>query len=87
MAKQHIICRAHEFQHLNGRTPDDAAHQCLQQEMGEHEAMLNLFFGVYNFCKVHGTLKTTPAVAAGLTDHVWTVCELLENTELPHRNF
>jgi hypothetical protein len=42
-----------------------------------HGIMLSLFFGVYNFCKVHGTLKTTPAVAAGLTDHVWTVRELL----------
>ncbi len=35
-----------------------------------HEAMMSLYFVVYNFCKVHGTLKTTPAVAAGLTDHV-----------------
>ena len=40
--------------------------------------MLSLFFGVFNFCKVHGTLKTPPAVAAGLTDRVWTVRELLE---------
>jgi hypothetical protein len=44
--------------------------------------MMNLFLAVYNFCKVHGTLKTTPAVAAGLTDHVWTVRELLEKTEV-----
>lgn len=39
--------------------------------------MMSLYFAVYNFCKVHGTLKTTPAVAAGLTDHVWSVQELL----------
>lgn len=45
-----------------------------------HEAMMNLYLGVYNFCKVHGTLKTTPAVAAGLTDHIWTVRELIEAT-------
>jgi len=33
---------------------------------------------VYNFCRVHTTLKhTTPAMAAKLTDHVWTVSELL----------
>ena len=43
-----------------------------------HEAMMSLYFGVYNFCKRHGTLKTTPAVAAGLTDHVWSIRELLE---------
>jgi hypothetical protein len=43
-----------------------------------HGIMLALFFGVYNFCRVHSTLKTTPAMAAGLTDHVWTMRELLE---------
>ncbi len=37
-------------------------------------------FIAYNFVTVHSTLKTTPAVAHGLTDHVWTMEELL--TEL-----
>jgi hypothetical protein len=33
---------------------------------------------VYNFCRLHSTLKTiTPAMAAGLTDHVWSVTDLL----------
>jgi transposase-like protein/IS1 family transposase len=42
-----------------------------------HEAALAMTFAVYNFCTVHSTLKTTPAVAHGLTDHVWTLEELL----------
>jgi hypothetical protein len=48
-----------------------------------HEAALALFFAYYNFCRVHSTLteeaghKTTPAMAARLTDHVWTVAELI----------
>ncbi len=42
-----------------------------------HEAALALFFVYYNFCRVHSTNKTTPAVASGLTDHVWSVQELL----------
>ena len=46
-----------------------------------HEAMMNVSIGVFNFCKVHGTLKTSPAVAAGLTDRVWSIRELLEKTE------
>lgn len=29
------------------------------------------------FCRRHSALNTTPAVAAGLTDHVWTVEELV----------
>jgi transposase InsO family protein len=33
----------------------------------------------YNFCRVHGSLdKVTPAVAAGVTDHVWELNELLD---------
>jgi transposase-like protein/IS1 family transposase len=43
-----------------------------------HEMALAFFFAYYNFCRVHLTLKTTPAVANGLTDHVWSVKELLE---------
>jgi len=42
-----------------------------------HEAMLGLYFAWYNFCRVHMTLKTTPAVAQKLTDHVWSLEELL----------
>lgn len=33
--------------------------------------------GVYNFCTVHTSLGATPAMAADLTDHVWSVRELL----------
>jgi len=45
-----------------------------------HEAALALYFAYYNFCWKHGTLKETPAMAAGLTDHRWTVEELLLNS-------
>jgi IS1 family transposase len=50
-----------------------------------HRAALALYFAHYNLCRVHTTLtnrceaKTTPAMAAGLTDHVWSVGELLTN--------
>ncbi len=36
-----------------------------------------LHFLHYNFVRVHKTLGTTPAVAAGVADHVWTVAELV----------
>ncbi len=38
---------------------------------------LALHFAYYNFCRVHKTIKMTPAMASGLTDHVWTVEEML----------
>ena len=45
-----------------------------------HEAALALFFMHYNYCAMHGTLGTTPAVAAGLTEKQWTVAEMIERT-------
>jgi len=42
-----------------------------------HELMFALFVAWYNFCRVHMTLKTTPAVAAGLASETWSVERLL----------
>jgi transposase-like protein/IS1 family transposase len=36
-----------------------------------------LHFAYYNFCRVHKTLRVTPAMEAGITDHVWELSELL----------
>jgi transposase-like protein/IS1 family transposase len=36
-----------------------------------------IHFAYYNFCRVHSTLRVTPAMEAGLTDHVWSIAELL----------
>lgn len=40
-------------------------------------AAVSLHFMFYNFAKVHQTLRVTPAMEAGLTDHIWTVEEIL----------
>ncbi len=42
-----------------------------------HGAALALHFAWYNFCRVHESLRVTPAMEAGLTDHVWDVEELV----------
>jgi transposase-like protein/IS1 family transposase len=42
------------------------------------KAALALFFAHYNFCRKHSSIrKQTPAMASGLTDHVWSISELL----------
>jgi transposase InsO family protein len=41
------------------------------------KAALALHFAYYNFCRVHGSLRVTPAMEAGITDHVWTLDELV----------
>jgi len=40
-------------------------------------AALCLQFAFYNFCRVHRTIRVTPAMEAGLTDRVWDLAELL----------
>ena len=41
-------------------------------------AAVSLHFMHYNFCRVHQTLGVTPAMAAGVSDHVWTLSELVD---------
>ena len=43
-----------------------------------HCAAIALFVMHYNFCRVHETLRITPAMQLGVTDHVWTVTELVQ---------
>jgi hypothetical protein len=40
-------------------------------------AAIALHFAYYNFCRVHQSLRVTPAMEAGLTDHVWELKELI----------
>jgi transposase-like protein/IS1 family transposase len=40
-------------------------------------AALALHFAYYNFCRVHKSLRVTPAMEASVSDHVWTIAELL----------
>ncbi len=47
------------------------------REVRQLEAAMFWMGAVYNFCRVHTTLQGTPALAADLTDHVWSVEELL----------
>ena len=42
------------------------------------EAALALHFAYYNFCRIHGRLRVTPAMESGITDHVWSLAELVE---------
>jgi IS1 family transposase len=41
------------------------------------KAALALYFAWYNFCRVHRTLRMTPAMEAGLSDRIWNIGDLL----------
>jgi IS1 family transposase len=40
-------------------------------------AALALWLAYYNFCRIHGSLRITPAMAAGVTDRVWELTDLI----------
>jgi IS1 family transposase len=42
-----------------------------------HAHSVALHFAYYNFCKTHQTLRVTPAIEAGLSDHVWSLDDLV----------
>ncbi|MGZ4688169.1 MAG: IS1 family transposase [Acidimicrobiia bacterium] len=60
------------------------------KKLENHAAAIALHYMHYNFVRVHHTLGTTPAVAAGIADRAWTVrelCELLQaNQQVPVSN-
>jgi IS1 family transposase len=43
-----------------------------------HAAMLSIYFMYYNFRRVHQTLRVTPAMEAGIANHVWTIEQIVE---------
>jgi IS1 family transposase len=47
------------------------------KKVENHEAAVALYFMWYNFGRVHQTLRVTPAMEAGVSDHVWTVDEIV----------
>jgi hypothetical protein len=47
------------------------------KKLANHKAAIGLHIGHYDFCRVHETLRTTPAMAIGVTDHVWSIGELI----------
>jgi hypothetical protein len=43
--------------------------------------MVAIYHAYYNFCRVHQALRVTPAMEAGLTDHAWSLEELVGSLE------
>jgi hypothetical protein len=41
------------------------------------EASIALHFMNYNFCRIHGSLRVTPAMEASVADHVWSLEEII----------
>jgi IS1 family transposase len=51
------------------------------KKVENHIASIAIHYMHYNFCRVHQTLRVTPAMEAGIADHVWTIAELVSLAE------
>ncbi|MGO8790131.1 MAG: IS1 family transposase [Terriglobia bacterium] len=53
------------------------------KKIENHAAAVGLYLMHYNFCRVHQTLRVTPAMQSGLTGHIWSIIEMLKAIGLP----
>ncbi len=51
------------------------------KKIKDHALSVALHYMHYNFCRIHKTLRITPAMAAGVSDHIWTVDEIVDLVE------
>lgn len=47
------------------------------KKLENHMHAISLHFMYYNFCRIHKTLRVTPAMEAKIADHVWTLEEVI----------
>ena len=47
------------------------------KKIQNHAAMVAIYAVHYNFARIHKTLRITPSMAAGLSDHVWNLEEIV----------
>ena len=51
------------------------------KKLENHALSVALHYMHYNFCRIHKTLRITPAMAAGVTDHVWSIADIVSIIE------
>lgn len=47
------------------------------KKLDNHIHALALYFAFYNFCRIHKALRVTPAMAAGITDRLWSLEDII----------
>lgn len=51
------------------------------KKFDNHVHALSLYFVFYNFCRIHKTLRMSPAMAAGVTDRRWSLEDVLARVD------
>ena len=56
----------------------EALRNAFSKKLDNHAAAVSLYVAHYNLCRVHESLRTTPALAQGIADRVWSIGDLLD---------
>lgn len=76
-----LICTSHvERQNLTMRMSMrrfTRLTNAFSKKFENHRMAVAVHFVHYNFCRVHQSLRVTPAMAAGIADHVWSLAEMV----------
>jgi hypothetical protein len=73
-------CRTSKSDDANEHAPIYPPDQRFQQEAGKLAAAVALHFAHYNLVRLHKSLRVTPAMAANVTDRLWSLEELVDRT-------
>ena len=78
---KHISTSYVERQNLNmrmGMRRFTRLTNAFSKKLANHAHMVALFHVYHNFARIHQSLRVTPAMEAGLSDHAWSVREIVE---------
>jgi IS1 family transposase len=79
-AAEHIstsICERNNLTMRMGMRRFTRLTNAFSKKIENHEASIALHYMHYNFCRIHASLRVTPAMEAGVADHVWTMEEVV----------
>jgi hypothetical protein len=80
-ACEHVVCGAQQPQHQDALSRMTRLTNAFSKKVENHAHAMALHFLYYNFVRIHKTLKVTPAIAAGVTDRLWEVTDMVSVLE------
>ena len=68
----------HAAQKLAAANMLNPAASAIIKKVDNHFWAIALHYMHYNFCRVHKSLRVTPAMEAGISSHVWSIEEIVD---------
>ena len=78
-AKKAVVTGKPDFDHISTSYVErqNLTMNGFSKKVENHEHMLALHYMHYNFARIHQSLRVTPAMEAGISDHVWSIEEII----------